>query len=189
MSLEELVSSYGYPAIIVGTFFEGETILVLGGFSAHRGFLELPWVILCAFIGGFLGDQTWFHLGRIKGGKLLQKRPHWQAKSGKVLELLHRHQVWLILGFRFLYGVRTVTPFLVGAAGISPLRFFYLNLIGALTWATVVGVLGYSFGAAFEALLPDIKHYELLFFVALAVVGLGFWLFRVLTRKRTHVTD
>jgi len=57
-------------------------------------------------------------------------------------------------------------------------------LIGALTWAIVVGSLGYSFGAAFEALLPDIKHYELLLFLALAVVGLVFWLFRVLTRKR-----
>ncbi|SPD74464.1 hypothetical protein PITCH_A230150 [uncultured Desulfobacterium sp.] len=37
MSLEEIISTYGYAAIVAGTFFEGETILVIGGFAAHRG--------------------------------------------------------------------------------------------------------------------------------------------------------
>lgn len=57
MSLESLVTSYGYPAVLVGTFLEGETILVLAGFLAHRGYLDLPLVILTAFLGTFTGDQ------------------------------------------------------------------------------------------------------------------------------------
>lgn len=36
MSLEELISTYGYAAGGIGTFLEGETILILGGFAAHR---------------------------------------------------------------------------------------------------------------------------------------------------------
>jgi membrane protein DedA with SNARE-associated domain len=36
---EKLVTDFGYIAIVVGTFLEGETILVLGGFLAHRGYL------------------------------------------------------------------------------------------------------------------------------------------------------
>jgi len=48
MSLEELISTYGYAAIGIGTFLEGETILILVGFAAHRGYLELPWVIVFA---------------------------------------------------------------------------------------------------------------------------------------------
>ena len=70
MSLEELVANYGYLAIVIGTFLEGETILVLGGFAAHRGFLELPWVMLCAFLGSMAGDQTFFYIGRRNGGRL-----------------------------------------------------------------------------------------------------------------------
>jgi hypothetical protein len=31
MSLEELISTYGYVAIAMGTFLEGETVLILGG--------------------------------------------------------------------------------------------------------------------------------------------------------------
>ena len=49
INLEILVSAYGYPALFIGTFLEGETILVIAGFLAHRGYLELPWVIVIAF--------------------------------------------------------------------------------------------------------------------------------------------
>ena len=183
MSLEELVSQYGYLAIAVGTFLEGETILVLGGFAAHRGFLELPWVMVAAFLGSFCGDQLYFFIGRTKGEQLLNNRPEWKAKSAKVLSLLERHQTALILGFRFLYGLRTVTPFMLGSAGIAPGRFFVLNMIGALIWAVVVASLGYFFGSAIEAVIGDIKRYELLFFGVIAGVGLGIWLQRRLTRK------
>lgn len=110
MSLETLISTYGYAAIGIGAFLEGETILILGGLAAHRGYLELPWVIVCAFLGTLFGDQLYFYIGRTKGKALLERRPHWKSKSEKVFLLLNRHQVWVILGFRFLYGLRTVTP-------------------------------------------------------------------------------
>ncbi len=75
MSLQELISNYGYLTIAVGTFFEGETVLVLGGLAAHRGFLLLPGVIACAFLGAFCGNQLYFHIGRRKGATFLAKRP------------------------------------------------------------------------------------------------------------------
>lgn len=38
MSLESLIIAYGYPALFAGTFLEGETIVVIAGFLAHRGY-------------------------------------------------------------------------------------------------------------------------------------------------------
>lgn len=178
MVIEQLISSYGYAAVAIGTFFEGETVLVLGGFAAHRGFLELPWVIVSAFLGTLFGDQLYYYLGRIKGKPMLEKRPHWQQKSERIFSLLDRHQVWLILGFRFLYGIRTITPFLIGVSRVSPLRFLILNIIGALVWAIVVGALGYLFGQALEVIIGDIKHYEMAIFAALTALGIIAWLGR-----------
>jgi membrane protein DedA with SNARE-associated domain len=175
MSLETLISTYGYAAIGIGTFFEGETILLLGGFAAHRGYLELPWVIWSAFLGSLLGDQLYFYIGRTKGKAMLENRPALKAKSEKVFVLLNRHQTWLILGFRFLYGLRTLTPFLLGASRISPSRFFLLNSLGALAWAVSVGTVGYLFGQALEAVFGDIKKYELIVFSLLAAGGALFW--------------
>ena len=176
MSLEQLVATYGYAAVLIGTFFEGETILVVGGFLAHRGYLELPWVIASAFAGTLLGDQLYFYLGRSKGMALLGRRPRWRAKSERVLELLRRHQVPLILGFRFLYGLRTVTPFLIGASGVAPLRFSCLNVAGSAAWALAIGIAGYVLGQALETLLEEVRRYELWILAAIGAAGAAVWM-------------
>ena len=182
MSPEQLISTYGYAAVAAGAFAEGETFLILGGFAAHNGYLELPWVIFAAFAGALAGDQLSFHVGRIKGAGLLARYPRWQARSERVYRLLHAHQVLLILGFRVLYGLRVLTPFIIGAGGIPPLRFLLLDIVGATVWASAVGTLGYLFGYTLEILLGDIRHYEMWVFAALAVAGSAVWL--MLIRKR-----
>lgn len=75
MNMETLIATYGYAAVAVGAFMEGEIVLILGGFAAQRGYLSLPWVIVVAFIATFLGDQILFHLGRWKGDAILALRP------------------------------------------------------------------------------------------------------------------
>ena len=184
MPLEEIVSTYGYIAIAIGTFFEGETVLVLGGLASHRGYLDLPWVVICGFLGTLFGDQFYFYIGRIKGTRFLEKRPYWKSRSERVFDLLHNHQLSLILGFRFLYGLRTVTPFLLGAGGIPPLRFLFLNTLGAFSWAVAIGVSGYLFGHAFELIIGDISKYESRLFIALALSGILLWLIHWFKRRK-----
>jgi len=63
--LESFLAKYGYVAILLGTAFEGETIMIMGGFSAHRGYLKLlPWVVLAGFVGNFIQNQVYFILGQ-----------------------------------------------------------------------------------------------------------------------------
>ena len=61
--LESLLNEYGYPVLLIGTFLEGETILILGGMAAHLDYLSLGWVIACGFLGTLFGDQLYFFLG------------------------------------------------------------------------------------------------------------------------------
>lgn len=69
MSLEVLISTYGYVAVIIGAFFERETTIVLAGFAAHRGYLDLPWVMVCGFLGTLCVDQLYFYLGQVREPK------------------------------------------------------------------------------------------------------------------------
>jgi membrane protein DedA with SNARE-associated domain len=118
MTLEYLITHYGYVALVIGAFLEGEAILVVAGFAVHLGYLKLQWVMLAAFIGSVAGDQFYFFLGRVRGEAFLKKRPRWQAKVQKVWKLLDRYRTLMILGFRFAYGLRTVTPFAIGLSNI-----------------------------------------------------------------------
>ncbi len=184
MPLESIIALYGYPAILLGTFFEGETILIMAGFAAHQGYLKLPWVILAGFLGTLCGDQLYFHIGRRRGTAFLEKRPYWKTQSKRIFDILARHQLLLILGFRFVYGMRTVTPFVIGASGISPFRFLILNSLSGLIWASVIGYMGYLFGHALELFLGKLEHYELFLFAAIAATGTVIWCIHWLLRRK-----
>lgn len=184
MSLADFVSTYGYAAVLIGTFFEGETILVLGGIAAHLGYLELPWVIATAFCGTVIGDQLYFLLGRYLGTTYLRRWPTWRLRAARVRRLLERHAIPLIVGFRFLYGIRSVTSFVIGTTRVPVLLFVSLNVLGASIWACVVGGLGFAFGEGLQLMLGNIKHYELGAMGVVALGGVMFWGFNTLRLRR-----
>jgi membrane protein DedA with SNARE-associated domain len=187
LSFQALLDSYGYLAIVVGTFLEGETALILGSIAAQLGYLELPWVIAAALCGTLFGDQFYFFMGRFKGKAVLRKRPQWQIRANKVFNLLQRHETLLILGFRFMYGIRTIASFVIGMSHVATAKFVMLNVLGALVWASIVGGFGYAFGKAFEVLVSDIKHYQVQVISAIVVLGVLFWLFYTYSRRKRAI--
>jgi membrane protein DedA with SNARE-associated domain len=184
MTLAFLVDTYGYAAVLIGTFVEGETILVLGGFAAARGYLALPWVVLAAFVGSLCGDQLFFFLGRRHSRAVLAKRPSWKARADKMQALLERFRTPLILAFRFMYGLRTVAPFVIGMSSVPTLEFIALNAVGALVWAAAVGVGGYLFGSALEILIGNVKHYEMEVIGVIAAMGAVVWMIYFFRRRK-----
>lgn len=172
---------YGYALILFITFIEGETIVILAGIAAKLEYLNINWVIVCAIVGSFSGDQLWFYMGRRWGPQIIAKRPSWQASAKKVYGILDRHKYWLMLTFRFYYGLRNVTPFVIGSAGISRLLFFTLNLIGAIIWAFAFAYAGYYIGKGFVTLLGK---YHLWFLGGLVLVAFSIWLVLLLRRRR-----
>lgn len=181
--ISAFVASYGYLAVFVGTLLEGETILIAAGFAAHRGLLDLPIVILVAMLGGTLGDQLAFLLGRWKGDALIERFPAMAKHKFRVHVLMKRHATLFILTVRFLYGLRIAGPMLLGSSHVPMLRFAMLNLIGAALWATVVSGAGYLFGLMINALITDLKRIEEVVLIAILLGGGLVWLWR---KARSH---
>ena len=185
--LESLLTDYGYPIVLIGTFLEGETVMVLAGLAVHLSYLSLGWVITCGFLGTLFGDQLYFFLGRRHGTKFLARYPSWQQRSQRVYRIMERYPNLLILGCRFLYGIRTVTPFAIGMSNVSYLRFTLLNILGAGLWAVAFGLAGVYFGKSAEAVLGEIKKYEIEIMLFVAVSGLTLWgIYLVRRRKAAH---
>ena len=175
--LESFLAKYGYSAILLGTTFEGSTIMIMGGFSAHRGYLKLlPWVILAGFAGNFIQNQVVFIIGRRYGNRTVEKHPDWKPRLQQVHRWLARYRSFLIVGLRFVPGFRTIGGVAIGMSDVSPGRFSILNGIGALLWALIIGFLGYLCGHILELIMGEIKHLEVPILVGIAVSG-GLWLF------------
>ncbi len=182
--MQDLIDTYGYAAVLVGTFLEGETVLILGGLAARLGYLKLQWVIAAAFIGSLAGDQLYYYLGRRHGKTLLARHASWHRQVAKINDVMERFEIPLLIGFRFFYGFRTVTPFVIGMSRIKFVKFLLLNTLGALLWAVSIGSAGYVFGHALNILLGDIKRYELLSFAVIAIAGLVIWSLHFFLRRR-----
>src|SRR5262245_65822471 len=180
MDLASFIQSYGYPAVFAGSLLEGETILALAAVAAHRGYLSLPWVIAVAAAGGCVGDQIYFVVGRFAGDRVLVRWPALRPGAERVRQLLDRYDTPLILGVRFLYGLRTVGPLAIGMSRVPWWRFALFNLIGAIVWAALIAGIGYALGEALTRVLGDLKRVEEWVFGAILVGGLALigWLRR-----------
>jgi len=178
MEIGPLVRDYGYLAVFVGNLFEGETIVLLAGAAVHFGYLDLAGVLASGLAGSVAGDQLWYLLGRRWGPKILSLHPSWQARAERVHRYLLRHQDLLIFSFRFYYGLRTITPFAIGSAQVSRLRFFVLNFASAVLWTCVFVFAGYFLGGATEQLVADRAY------VPYALGGAALFVFILLVAMR-----
>lgn len=170
MDIGALIAAWGYPVVFVGTVLEGETVLLLAGFAAHRGHLVLGTVIACAVAGSVLGDQLAFYAGRRWGARLADSHPRLRTMVASALPRLQRNATWFVLVNRFLYGLRVAGPFAVGMTAMPWHRFFALNVVGATIWAALIAVLGYALGEGVQRALGHLRIAEEVLF---GVVLLG----------------
>jgi membrane protein DedA with SNARE-associated domain len=180
VSLPQLLTDYGYLAVFVGSLLEGETILVLAGFAAHQGYLSLYLVVVLASCGGAMGDQIYFFLGRRHGKALLRRYPRLSGPAQRFNRLLMRFHEGLIVGVRFMYGLRILGPIVIGMSEVPAWRFVVFNAIGAVIWAVTITALGFLFGHALQLLLAEVEQYESVAIVVIVgvplLLGLVHWL-------------
>lgn len=170
-----ILGECSYVAISVGTFIEGEAVLLSAGALAHAGFLSLPLVVLAAALGSFAWGQTWFRFGSVSGRALVARRPAWQARIALVERWLARHERWVLLFGRFIFGMGTLLPAAVGASGYAWRRFIVIDSIGALIWATSFAGLGFVGAAGVHRLLGHSVPWPAFAVIAGALAAL-FWL-------------
>lgn len=177
--MQQFLENYGYFALFVGSLLEGETILAFAGYAAHLGWMSFPMVVIVAAVGGFLGDQCFFFLGRRYGDRLLGRFPKLAAKAPRVKALLCRWDAPLVVMIRFMYGLRIAGPIIIGSCGISAWRLAFFNFIGALIWAPAVATAGYLAGHAVQRILRDIHEAQtVLILIVVSALVIGWLIYR-----------
>ena len=180
-----LLIQYKYWVVIAGALIEGEILLMLAGGAAYHGHLSLIWVMVISFLGAMIHDHFLFFIGRHIGSQVIDKYPRLRKRAARISEFMHKYDHWFIMSFRFIYGVRTVTPIVLGTTSISWKRYSFLVTISALVWAIVVTYLGYAFVFAMDALLENFAKYSKYFGIGfILLVGAIFVIMRLIKNRK-----
>lgn len=178
MSIESLIASWGLPAIAIGAAVEGETVVMVGGAMAHRGLIELWPAVAAAALGSFAGDQAWFLAARRFRDHPRIRRLRAGRAFARAQEVFDRHPTPFVFGFRFVAGMRTVSPIAIGATDYPAVRFAAINALSATIWALLFVGLGYGLGHGLAALFGEITPIAHLLAAMVGAVLVGFVLYR-----------
>ena len=182
--IEGWIAHYGLIAILVGAALEGEMVAMIGGMSAHRGLFTLPAVWTAVMLGTLIADQGFYYAGRLLKDRPWVRKMRSTNRFAKAQSLFERHPQKFVLLFRFLYGLRTVSPLLIGTSGFPPLRFFILNLVAAILWSTLFVGLGYAFGLGIERALDRMPAFHQ--WLPYLLIPIGFGLLWKLSARARH---
>ncbi|GHT95140.1 DedA family protein [Alphaproteobacteria bacterium] len=179
---EDFIQTYGYYAIFLFACIEGEVAVLTAGYLCKHGLLSLPIVMAVAFMGTLMAEQGFFFIGRLYGTRLLERYPKFSEKVEKVIAFLNEYGAAFIFGSRFIYGIRNISPVVVGMAGISPLKFSSLNIPAAFIWSVLVAGAGYLFADVLDSAKGNMQILQIVALVLLSV-GFGYFVYRKSTKK------
>jgi membrane protein DedA with SNARE-associated domain len=196
--LTPFIAQWGYAAIFVivilgnlGLPVPEETVLTVSGYLIWQGRLRPLPVVLTAIASAVLGDNVAYWIGRRYGRvaltRFLKVSPE---RIERMQGLVLRYGMLAVFVARFVAGLRFMAGPLAGTTGLSPLRFFIANLLGALVYVPVaVGVgyaVGYGLGDRIEGLRRFTGGAEHVLLVAIVVAAVGVWLWRA---RRARAPD
>ncbi len=141
----------------------------MAGTLVHTGHMNMPAAIFVAGLGGFVGDQIYFYIGRYNK-KWIHKQLRKHRRKFALAHLLLKKYGWPVIFIqRYLYGLRTAIPMSIGLTRYDAKKFAIINFISAQVWAAITIVLAYIFGEQILGLLEYAKHH---WYIALPAAAL-----------------
>ncbi len=165
---------------IVGSFIPGSTIILSLSALIPAGDLSLTGVLAAAISGAMIGDGLAYLLGhryphRMRKVWPLNKYPEVVERSEAFFSKYGNAAVFLA---RFLPPVRAFVPITAGALGMTPLRFFTINIVAILCWAPAHVMPGILAGTAYGHAGAIAGHLAMPIIAGIAAVGIGIWAIR-----------
>ena len=142
-----LLPKYGYLAILVAAFWEGEVVLIAAGTLCGRGYLDWRLTILAAAIGGSAGDQIYFYAAHERAARAIKKSKRLSKWYPKISKFVLRHSTVAVLLSRFAAGFRISIPLVCATAGMPAKKYSVLSLISGFAWASFWVAVSYQAGA------------------------------------------
>ena len=148
-SIINLLSTYQLPAIFLGAFFFGETVILTAAFLAGQGTWSIESVFWLSLAGTVTSDSLWFLLGQtfFKFTKRWEKyQDQYQTFLIKLEKITGQRPFLSLLFIKFLYGTRILTILYLSIRKVRYATFLLFNTVGTILWLSVMIFVGWLVG-------------------------------------------
>ena len=181
--MESFLIHWGYAAIFLFGFLEAccvpipsEITFGFAGVLAGEGHLNIVAVIVVGTIAELLGSFVAYGIGRAGERPLVSRYGRYllitEADIDRAERFIAGRGIWAIPLGRALPVVRTFVSIVAGFLKVPPLLFGVLSLIGTAVWVTVISLVGYGVGSAWQSVAHGLAVAGYVIF-ALAVVAIA----------------
>nr|WP_255635585.1 DedA family protein [Azospirillum sp. 412522] len=190
-----MVEQTGYLGVALLMFAENlfppipsELILPLAGFTAARGDLGLPMIIVSGTAGAVLGALFWYLIGRWVGSRRLKQ---WAARHGRWLTIApeeveeaaahfrERGGRAVLIG-RMIPAVRTLISIPAGVSNMALVPFLLYTTVGTAIWTSFLATAGYLLEDRYQQIAGWVNPVS-----NIVVAGMALWyVYRVATFGR-----
>jgi membrane protein DedA with SNARE-associated domain len=193
--MESYITSAGYAALILFGFLEAACIPIsseitfgFAGVLAYQGKLNLALVIIIGSLAELAGSYASYAVGRVGGKPLVAKLGRYvlvtQGDVDRAERFLAGRGAWAVVVGRMLPFVRAFTSIVAGLVRIPAIKFGVLSLIGTVIYATVLSLIGYGLGHAWNSVDHGLTLVGYALFALLVVAIAGFVLYRLRQFRR-----
>lgn len=196
--LLELISTHGAiwfylflfaSCVTEGLFppYPGDTVILLGGFFASLGKLDFFAVFFLSSAGSLTAAMILYFLGKKKGRKIFSK--------GKILnpKLLEKIEGWfrrygdkLIIGSRFLSGVRSGVALTAGVGNVRAKIMVCYSLISIFLWNGMIVITAALLQKNWRVLYRFLMVYNRIVLTLLGIAIIVGLIFFLIKRKKKN---
>jgi membrane protein DedA with SNARE-associated domain len=184
--LKQYYTTWGYLIVLVGAYLEntallglilpGGTLILLGALYAKLGYLSLPLVVVCGFVGMFLGSSTDFWIGWLGLHRVFERTRFWprvEKNLEKGRAFMDKYGGWAIFFSHFVGHLRAFVALTAGMSHYRYRNFAMFDSIAALIWNIIYCTLGYLLADNIELIERIYGRVGIGLLIALVVAFIG----------------
>ncbi len=160
--------------------FAGFAVADPGGSGAHHH-LTMAGIVLTGLLGTLVGSWVAYAIGRGGRLELMERHGHFvhmgPAQIARADHWFARYGEMTVLFGRVVPLVRAFVSLPAGVAKMPLPRFTVLTLIGSIPWVLALALAGHALGGDWTSVRKGFEYVDYAI-LALAVVGVGYWIAR-----------
>ncbi len=166
--MEDLIRDWGYIILFLYSFGGGFLALAVAGVLSFSGELNIYISMAVAASANIIGDQFLFYMARYNKTQAKEMMGKYSKYVEKTENLMIKLGSFAIILQKYIYGIKTLIPLIIGLTQYNGKKFLFFNIIGGVLWALVVGYLSYSLGETIMTYADDFKNYGIV--IAITIV-------------------